>query len=180
MVNFHARIIHMIEPKQLIDNMNRIGVHFLVDEGYSESPDSLSPAELMAGLAIQSDARLRLALIAVLLQRSDFAKDAHQALALMDKPQKLIFKLYYTAAYYLQKAYANQLQDVSNPYGGLPDYYSEELKIEKNNSATDQLKQLAERHKEITGLPLNWYGTYNYAAQRVITRLKKERAWATA
>jgi hypothetical protein len=170
----------MTEPTQLIDNMNRIGVHFLVDESYSESTNPLSPAELMAGLVVQSDARLRLALVAVLLQHSDYAKDAHQALALMDKPHKLIFKLYYTAAYYLQNVYANQLQDVLNPYDGLPDYYSEELKIEKNNSATDQLKQLAERHKEITGLPLNWYGTYNSAAQRVITRLKKERAWATA
>ena len=55
----------------------------------------------------------------------------------------------------------------------LPDYYSEELKIEKNKSATDPLKLLAERHKEITGLPLNWYGTYNSVAQRVITRLKR-------
>ena len=88
--------------------------------------------------------------------------------------------MYYTAAYYLQKAYAVQLQDVLNPYDELPDYYSEELKIEKNNSVKNQLKRLAERHKEITGLPLNWYGTYNSAAQRVITRLKKERAWATA
>lgn len=180
MVFFHARIEYMIEPKQLIDNMNRIGVHFLVDEGYSESTDSLSPAELLAGLAAQSDARLRLALIAVLLQRSDFAKDAHQTLALLGEPQKLTFKLYYTAAHYLQKVYVNQLQDVLDPSDGLPDYYSEELKIEKDNSATGQLKRLAERHKEITGLPLNWYGTYIFAAQRVITRLNKERAWATA
>jgi hypothetical protein len=171
---------NMIEPRQLVDNMNRIGVHFLIDEGSSESTDSLSPAELMAGLAVQSDARLRLALIAVLLQRPDFAKEAHRALASMDKPQKLIFKLYYTAAYYLQKVYADQLQDVLSPYDRLQDYFSAELKIEKNKSATVQLKQLAERHKEITGLPLNWYGTYNSAAQRVITRLKKERAWATA
>lgn len=61
----------------------------------------------------------------------------------------------------------------------LPDYYSEELNIEKDKAVTNQLMQLAERHKEITGLPLNWYGTYNFAAQRVITRLNKERSWAT-
>ncbi len=50
---------------------------------------------------------------------------------------------------------------------------------EKDIPASDQLLRLAERHKVITGIPLNWYGTYNHAAQRVITRLKKERAWAT-
>ncbi len=179
MVYFHARIEHMIEPKQLVDNVNRIGIHFLVDESFSDSTETLTPAELLAGLAAQSDARMRLTLIAVLLQRSEFARYAHQAIALMDDPIELTFKLYYTAAHYLQMIYANQLKDVLGSYDKLPDYFSEELKIEKDNHASDQLRRLAERHKVITGIPLNWYGTYNHAAQRVITRLKKERAWAT-
>jgi hypothetical protein len=169
----------MVEPTQLIDNMNRLEIHFLVDEGYFDSTGDLTPAELLAGLAAQSDARVRLALIAVLLQRSDFADYAHQALSLMDEPEKLTFKLYYTAAHYLQLTYANQLRDVLGSYDKLPDYFSEELKFKIDNTATDQLLRLAERHKEITGIHLNWYGTYNYAAQRIITRLKKERAWAT-
>ncbi len=112
LIYFHARIEQMIEPQLLIDNINRIGIHFLVDEGNSESTITLTPAELLAGLAEQSDARMRLALIAVLLQRSDFAKYANQALALMDEPNVLTFKLYYTAAHYLQTIYANQLGDV--------------------------------------------------------------------
>ena len=57
--------------------------------------------------------------------------------------------------------------------------YSEELNILKEGSAKDQLGRLAELHQEISGLLLNWYGTYNYAAQRVITRLKVEEAWVT-
>ena len=169
----------MIEPQLLIDNINRIGIHFLVDQSYSESTITLTPAEILAGLAAQSDARMRLALIVVLLQRSDFAESAYQSLALMDEPDKLTFKLYYTAAHYLQVIYTNQLGDVLGSYETLPDYFSEELKIEKHNSATDQLLQLAESHKEITGIPLNWYGTYNYAAERVISRLNKEKAWIT-
>jgi hypothetical protein len=179
-VYFHARIDHMIGPELLIDKMSRIGIRFLADEGNSESTDSLSSTELLAGLAAQTDARLRLALIAVLLQRSDLAQDAHQALAQMDERTTLTFKLYYTAAHYLQKVYANELKDVLGTYELLPDYYSKELKIERCNSVIEQLKQLAERQKEITGLPLNWYGTYNYAAQRVIIRLKRERSWTTA
>ena len=74
--------------------------------------------------------------------------------------------------------YANHLNDVLGLYIKLTDYYSEELNIEKDISVEVELRQLAELHKEITGLPLNWYGTYNSAAQRVITRLKKEQAWA--
>jgi hypothetical protein len=169
----------MIEASILIDNMNLLGVHFLVGEGYSGLADPLKPAALLAGLTAQSDARMRLALIAVLLQHPEFAKDTQEVLELMDEPQKLTFKVYYTAAHYLQIAYADQLQDVLGPYSELPDFYSKELNIEREDSVTDQLKQLAERHKDITGLPLNWYGTYNHAAQRVIARLRKERTWAT-
>ena len=178
LVYFHARINLMMETNQLIDNMNRIGVHFLVDASDPGLTHSLTPAALLAGLAAQSDARMRLALIAVLLQRPDYANHAHKTLELLDEPQQLTFKLYYTAAYYLQISYANRLNDVLGLYNKLTDYYSEELNIEKDNSVADELRQLAELHKEITGLPLNWYGTYNSAAQRVVARLKKEQAWA--
>ena len=169
----------MIEANILIDNLNRLGVHFLVGDGHSGLADILEPAALLSGLASQSDSRIRLALIAVLLQHPDFANDTHKTLDLLDEPQKLTFKLYYTAAHFLQLAYANQLWDLLGTFNMLPDYYSEELNIEKDKAVTNQLMQLAERHKEITGLPLNWYGTYNFAAQRVITRLNKERSWAT-
>lgn len=116
MAFFHPRIEHMIEPKQLIDNINRIGVHFLVDVSYSESTDTLIPAKLLAGLTAQSNARMRSALIAVLLKRSDFAKDVHKALELMDEPLKLTFELYYTAAHYLQKICGSR-QQVRRPGG---------------------------------------------------------------
>ena len=49
----------------------------------------------------------------------------------------------------------------------------------KGWEAVFNLKRLAKRHQEISGLSLNWYGTYNHAAQRVITRLKVEEAWVT-
>jgi hypothetical protein len=87
--------------------------------------------------------------------------------------------LYYTAAHYLQLVYKDQLQDVLGQFLRLPDKYSEELNILKGEAAKVQLKRLAKRHQEISGLTLNWYGTYNYAAQRVITRLKVEEAWVT-
>jgi len=169
----------MIEPKQLIDNLNRIGVHFLVGEGYPGLAEPLTPAELLAGLAAQSDARMRLALIAVLLQRPEYAEYAQESLELLDETQKLIFKLYYTAAHFLQIIYTDQFRDEFGNYYNLLDYYTEELHIEEDNSVANQLKRLADLHKEITGLPLNWYGTYHFAAQRVITRLRKEQAWAT-
>jgi hypothetical protein len=170
----------MMEPNQLISQLNRIGVHFLVDEANPGLTEALSPARLLAELAQQSDARLRLALIAVLLQFPDFSEDANQALEILDEPQGLIFKLYYTGAQILQRLYSVQLQDVMREFTRLPDYYSEELQISRLGPAPEQLKQLAKRHQETTGLHLNWYGTYCHTAYRVIRRLKLERKWNKA
>ena len=74
----------MIEANILIDNLNRLGVHFLVGDGHSGLADILEPAALLSGLASQSDSRIRLALIAVLLQHPDFANDTHKTLDLLD------------------------------------------------------------------------------------------------
>ena len=169
----------MFDANNLLSEMNRIGVHFLVGDDHPGLAAPLTPAQLLGGLAAQSDARLRLALIAVLLQHPEYAQETPYSLEMLDDTQRLTFKLYYTAAHYLQLVYKNQLQDVLGQFLWLPDKYSEELNIMKGRAAKVQLKRLAKRHQEISGLSLNWYGTYNHAAQRVITRLKVEEAWVT-
>jgi hypothetical protein len=170
----------MMEPDQLIKQLNRIGVHFLMGEGNPELGEVLSPAGLLAELTQQPDARLRLALIAVLLQHPEYSGDAGQVLGILDEPQRLIFMLYYSAAQILQNLYAQQLQAVMGKFIRLPDCYSETLKIAVNVPAKEQLRQLARRHQEITGLHLNWHGTYVHAANRVIRRLRLEEKWNKA
>ena len=169
----------MIDANNLLSDMNRIGVHFLVGDDHPGLAVPITPAQLLGGLAAQSDARLRLALIAVLLQHPEYAKDTPDALEILDDTQRLTFKLYYTAAHFLQLVYKNQLQDVLGQFLWLPDKYSAELNLMEDGAAKVQLKRLAKRHQEITGLSLNWYGTYNHAAKRVIARLKVEEVWVT-
>ena len=141
---------------------------------------TLSDADLLVGLTEQTDARLRLSIIAVLLQYPNFSNLVDEVLESLNEQSSLIFKLYYTAAQTLQKVYARQLESILGDFDRLPDYYSEALKIPKTKSAEAQLRRLAKRHQAITGLSLNWYGTYKHAAQRVIKRLEAERSWNTA
>jgi len=169
-----------LEPDQLISKLNQIGVHFLVGRGYPALTVALSDADLLAGLAEQSDARLRLSIIHVLLQYPDFSKAASEVLDKLNDQSGLVFMLYYTAAHYLQKVYARQLESILGEFDKLPDYFSGTLRIPKTGPADEQLKRLAKRHQEITGLRLNWYGTYQHAAGRVIRRLEAERTWSTA
>jgi hypothetical protein len=52
---------------RLVTELNRLGVHFVTGGELEWSAPSLPPAELLAGLASQSEARLRLALIPLFL-----------------------------------------------------------------------------------------------------------------
>ena len=167
----------MLPANQLIGEMNRIGVKFVIGEISPKFLNSISPIELLAGLAAHNDARIRLALIPVLLQHPEYAIDAPDALELLDDSKKLTFKLYYTAAHLLQFAYSSQLQDLVGTYQVIPDYFSEGLNIPKEGTSQDRLRQLANSHREITNMSVNWLGTYHHAARRLLTRMQKEREW---
>ena len=127
---------------------------------------------------MQADARMRLALIAVLLQRPEFALEADDVLAMLTNDYQPIFKLYYTAACYLQSKYHEQLENLLGHVQTIPDLFSEQLNLATGDSVEKNLQRLALRHKEITDLDVNWYGTYHHAAKRVMTRLRREREWA--
>jgi hypothetical protein len=170
----------MFSPLRLIASLNFYNVHFLVGEDVPGFIKPLAPAELLAGLTVQWDARLRLALIAALLQRPEFAANVDEVLDLLPLEQRPIFQLYYTAAVYLQTTYANPLRTSLGQFGELPDLYSAQLGISPQVPSTEKLKQLAHRHQEITRLSINWYGTYHHAARRVIQRLEKEQQWQIA
>jgi hypothetical protein len=92
---------------------------------------------------------------------------------------KIVLKLFYTAAYYLQQVYHKQLQDlVEQGVGSIPDLFSIELGVIKQKTAAANLEHLASLHAQISGLDLNWLGTYHHVAQKVIKRLYKEKQWA--
>ena len=168
----------MLPANQLIGELNRIGVKFVVGEVSPKILNSISPRKLMAGLTTHNDARIRLALIPVLLLHPEYAIDVLDALELLDDSKKVNFKLYYTAAHLLQLAYCNQLKDLIGTCQVIPDYFSEDLNIPKEGTSQDRLRHLAERHREITNMSVNWLGTYHHAAKRLLTRMQKEREWA--
>ena len=166
--------MRMYPANQLIGEMNRIGVNFVVGETIPGVTNPLSPIELMAGLAAHKDARIRLALIPVLLKHPEYATEATEVLEMLDDSRKITFKLYYTAAYLLQLAYDDELLGLVETYQDIQDYYSEEFNVSEEGTAQDRLRQLAMMHKKITKLSVNWCGTYHHAAKRILTRMKRE------
>ena len=59
-----------------------------------------------------------------------------------------------------------------------PDLYCAELGMSDKGNPKERLQHLAQRHTTLTGLALNWVGTYEHAVQRLIRRLESEALWA--
>jgi hypothetical protein len=163
---------------RLVTELNRLGVHFVTGGELEWSAPSLPPAELLAGLAAQSEARLRLALIPLLLVHPELATTLPEALARLSEQEQLTLKLFYTAAVILQQCHAEQLRALLGRYDPLPDHFATELGIPTVGDCLDRLKHLGERHQALSGLAINWVGTYRHAVDRLLRQLSLEVQWS--
>lgn len=166
-----------IPPSHLLTELNRLGLHFVVGSLPESEPRPLSPDELIAGLVKQSDARLRLALIALFLYQPKIAGAVPEALRSLTAYGKTQLKLFYSAARLLQLLYAPGLRQFIEDWYDLPDLFSADLGLSQVKDQEHQLKELAQLHQKLSGIQANWLGTYQHAAQRLMARLAREVLW---
>lgn len=130
------------------------------------------PGVLLASLAASNEARLRLAVIPLLLCHPEFTLHVRAALRQMTPPVQTGFKCYYTAAVLLQQKYRERLNALMGDAETLPDLFSVELGVPGCSNPDDGLSALADRHKTLTGRLINWQGTYEHGAQRLLRTLE--------
>ena len=162
---------------RLVTELNRLGVHFVTGGEPEGLVLPLSPVELLAGLTAQSEARLSLALIPLLLVHPELAAAVPEALIRLAEREQLTLKLFYTAAVILQQFHAEQLRALLGRYDPLPDHFAAELGIPTSGYYVNQLKYLGERHRTLSGLAINWVGTYHHAADRLLKQFTLEVQW---
>ncbi len=167
---------------ELVGALDALDVPFLTGGIQNDPARALSPAALMAGLAQSEDARVRSAIIPLLLRHPELANEARVAAARLDGEARATLQLFYTAALLLQKKYAGRLQNLFGVQGELPDLFSRELSLEVRDDVRQSLVQVGERNAKATGLELNWVGTYEHAARTWLEylewqRKRKERVW---
>jgi hypothetical protein len=168
----------MWSADQLVTELNRLGVHFVTGGELEWSAPALPSSELLAGLVTQSEARLRLALIPLLLVHPELATTLPEALTRLSEREQLTLKLFYTAAVILQQCHAEQLRALLGRYDPLPDHFATDLGIPTVGDCLDRLKHLGERHQALSGLAINWVGTYRHAADRLLRQLSLEVQWS--
>lgn len=167
----------IVHPDMLIAELNAIGLHFLVG-GTTQQPPNLMPADLISELTRQNDARFRTALIALFLFRPDYSAALPGSMSQLGAAHKVNLMLFYTAAVLLQKIHMDGLKSLLPHCKGLPDIYSKELDITLSGDPKERLRVLSKKHREISGRAINWLGTYQHAARRLLSHLEKEASWA--
>lgn len=163
----------MITPSELVGALDALDVPFLA----GGAPTKLLPAELIQGLARAPEARLRAAIIPLVLRHPEYATDVRAADQALSDLARVTCECFYTAAVLLQRKYHERLARVFGAQPRLPDWFSVVLGITFSSDVDASLRALGERHAAFTGLPINWCGTYQHAAERLIRYCEVEAKW---
>jgi hypothetical protein len=145
-----------ITGTQLTNALRALDINFIMGGQGTNETLHKQPARLIAALAKSGESRLRLSLIPLFLEHTEFALHVRTAAQKLDPDARLTLQCYYTAAIWLGKKH--QIP------GSLPDYFSQELGLHTVNDLEENLRALAKRHKELSGTWVNWLGTYLHAA----------------
>jgi hypothetical protein len=170
---------------ELVGALDALDVPFLVGGIQDEAARALTPAELMEGLAQSPEARVRSAIIPLLLRHPEFAEAALLAAGHLQPPARYTLELFYTAALLLERKYRDRLARLSRPHTPLSDLFSAALDVSLSGNIEQSLARLSERHSELLGLHLNWTGGYKHAALSWLEYIElraereKRRQWQT-
>lgn len=147
----------VITGDQITDALRALNINFILGGNIQNAFMHKSPARLIAALAESEESRLRLSLIPLFLEHPEFASKVGTAAKNLSPAARLTLQCYYTAALWLAKKYQPRIT--------LPDHFSQELGLSPASDPDQNLRELANRHKELSGRRVNWLGTYLHAAQ---------------
>ena len=166
------------EEEKLVAELELLGIGYLSRQTNYRA-DTIRPNEvLLADLMRQPSARVRAAVIAVLLSRPEYADTARAAVQRLQPFQELTFRFLYTAAMLLQRDYSNQLRTfTSSRWQWLPDFFSAELGVSTDGTPRDRLIALGHEHRRQTGIMANWVGTYENVVQRLLRQWELTSQW---
>jgi len=165
-----------ITGEQLANSLHALGIKFIV--GGDENGETLrqKPTELIAALAQSKEARLRLSLIPLFLERPEFSAHVSAAAQNLPRAARLTLQCYYSAAVWFQQKHRERLQNLIGNKPTLADIFSRELGLQNTNNPEENLQRLAQRHQELSGEKVNWLGTYQHAAQVWLRGLENQNA----
>lgn len=161
------------EEERLVAELELLGIRYLSRQTSFEASGVRAPESLLIDLVQQPHARVRAAVIAVLLSHPDYAQAVPAALRQLSSRDRLTLQSLYTAAVLLQREHADRLRPVvGDRWRWLPDTLSEELGLLPVGSPRERLRSLDREMRRRTGASVNWMGTYEQVVEKLM------RDWA--
>ena len=162
----------VLSADELVGALDALDVPFLMGGVQNETALALSAATLFQGLASASEARVRSAIIPLLLRHPEMGDDVRDASARLNGQPRETLQLFYTAAMLLQRKYAARLARLFGAQAALPDLFSQTLQIDLNKDIEESLARVGARQAELRGLRLNWVVTFEHAACTFIKHME--------
>ena len=167
---------HDWEEERLVAELEQLGIRYLSRCTTAQARRVRPPEALLADLVRQPSARVRNAVIAVLLIRPDYAEAMPRALARLQSQEQQTLRLFYTAAALLQQEYRAQLLPLVDGRQ-LPNRFEAELDLSPGASARERLAALGRRHRQESRNVVNWVGTYENVVRCLLRSWEVEARW---
>ncbi|MCW1969854.1 MAG: hypothetical protein KIH69_017205 [Anaerolineae bacterium] len=151
-----------IDPNVLAAELHRRKIYFVNAPAHvsTYSAQLLSDERLLQGLILCDEARLRLALIPLLMLHSGCAQVVDEAISKLNHPLDQQLKLYSDAASMFKQKFQKSLSSVS-----IAGYTNDEMLDQTYNQ---KLKGLEQKYQAVTGLNANWGGMVEQAAKQAV------------
>ena len=158
------------KEEEIVGELQKLGIRYLSRASNNTFSQNRPPAQLIAELTRQPSSRVRNSLISLFLSKPEYAAHVQEALTQINHEQGLTLKFFYTAVVFLQRKHQ------IHPTLFMPDLFSNEIGVSGTN-ADDQLHDLGPRHQQVSGLPINWQGTYENAPRHLFSQWELEKIW---
>ena len=172
-----SRAASVAEEEELVAELGLLGIRYLSRQSSYQASQVRSPEQLLADLVRQPHARVRTAVIALLLARPEYAEAVPAALDRLTPQDRLTLQSLYTAAVLLQRVHADRLRPlVGQRWRWLPDLLSDQLGLPAVGAPREKLALLDREMRYRTGAAVNWTGTYTGVVETLIRDCERRAA----
>ena len=165
-----------IDRETLVAELRQLGVTYLAPSDAVASTMLPSNDALLAAILDQSDFRLKLALIPLLIRHPDWAQTVQSLVDRLDASLALELQTLYTAAVYLQRLWKTRLGFYLTQPTLLPDLYSQTLGLPSPNERFGKtgLYELTDAWKSRSRYPFDRMASLSTVMDLFFAQLKLE------
>jgi hypothetical protein len=169
------------EEEKLVAELSELGIRYLSRQSSHQPVGVRSPEALLTDLMRQPSARVRAAVIAVLLSHPEYADAVPAALAHLGPEEQSNLRFFYLAAVLLQQEYAERLRTLQGAHWRWLPRFQEivaELNVPAKGAPRERLARLGREHRRHTAKQVNWTGTYEQVVRQLLRQWEIETQWS--